>query len=199
MTAKRQQNGGDTAPAGKRARTRRRIYDTAMHLFQKHGYSETTVADICAAADIARATFFLHFPTKSALLLDWSRTMAAEWTDRRLRSPKMTPSETLRQLLEFIVTRAVPPEVALPFLDEFRQDFGGDNPQLDAPGTMLGEIIRLIAAAQRKRELTRDLSARELGMHLHWIMYAHVLDAKGSVEQRAARAWRLFAHGAADT
>ncbi|MGE0385986.1 MAG: TetR/AcrR family transcriptional regulator, partial [Gammaproteobacteria bacterium] len=74
-----------------------------MHLFQKHGYSETTVADICAAADIARATFFLHFPTKSALLLDWSRTMAAEWTDRRLRSPKMTPSETLRQLLEFIV------------------------------------------------------------------------------------------------
>jgi AcrR family transcriptional regulator len=198
MTAKRQPGGGSAEPTGKRARTRRRIYDAAMHLFEKHGYRETTVADICAAADVARATFFLHFPLKSALLLELSRTMAAEWTDHRLRLPKLTPSGTLRQLLEFIVTREVPPEVASPLLDEFRQDLGEDHPLLTAPGTMLGEVVRLVAAAQRKRELTRDIPARELGMHFHRITSAYVLVAKGSIDQRVARAWRLFAHGAAD-
>jgi AcrR family transcriptional regulator len=199
MTAHREPSGADAGLVGKRARTRRRIFEAAMRLFEQQGYRETTVADICAAADVARATFFLHFPMKSALLLEWSHTIAAEWKDWLLQRPKMTPSETLRELLTFICTRNVPPKVALPLLDDFRQDFGEDDPQFTAPGTFLGEVVWLIAAAQRKHELTRDIPARELGMHLHRIMSAYALDAKGSLEQRVERAWQLFAHGAAET
>jgi AcrR family transcriptional regulator len=198
MTAKKQRDGASAAPTGKRARTRRRIFDAAMRLFEARGYRETTVADICAAADIARATFFLHFPLKSALLLELSRAMAAEWAEHRLGLPEATPAEVLRELMEFIFFHGrVTPEVASPLLDEFRQDLGEDNPLLTAPGTMIGEVIRLVTAAQRKRELTQDIPARELGLHFHRITAAYVLVAKGSREQRAARAWRLFAHGAA--
>jgi AcrR family transcriptional regulator len=197
MTAKKRRDGASAAPTGKRARTRRRIFDAAMRLFEERGYRETTVADICAAADVARATFFLHFPLKSTLLLELSRAMADEWAEHRLGLPEGTPSETLRQLLEFIVSRQVRPAVASPLLDEFRQDLGEDHPMLTAPGTVLGEVVRLVAAAQRKGELTRDIPARELGLHFHRITSAYVLVAKGSREQRAARAWRLFIHGAA--
>jgi len=174
-----------------------RIFNAAMDLFQEHGYRETTIADICAAAGIARATFFLHFPLKSALVLDWSRTIAAEWTEHRLRLPKMTPIEMLEQWMEFIFTREVPPAVALPMLDEFQQDFGESDPEFTAPGTMLGEAVRLIAAAQRSRELTQEIPAHELGWHFHRTMSAYALNDQGSKEHRAAMAWRLFAHGAA--
>lgn len=95
MTRKQQHDVGRALPAGKRARTRRRIFDAAMRLFEERGYRETTVADICTAADVARATFFLHFPLKSALVLELSRAMAAEWLEHRRGLQEASPSETL--------------------------------------------------------------------------------------------------------
>ena len=41
-----------------------------MGLFAEQGYEVTTVAEICERADVARQTFFNHFPAKSDLLSD---------------------------------------------------------------------------------------------------------------------------------
>ncbi|MDO5067195.1 MAG: TetR/AcrR family transcriptional regulator [Propionibacteriaceae bacterium] len=50
--------------ARRRAETRRRIVETAMRLFTERGYDAVTVADITEAADVAKGTFFTHFPSK---------------------------------------------------------------------------------------------------------------------------------------
>ncbi|MDO5082971.1 MAG: TetR/AcrR family transcriptional regulator [Arachnia propionica] len=50
--------------ARRRAETRRRIVETAMRLFTERGYEAVTVADITEAADVAKGTFFTHFPSK---------------------------------------------------------------------------------------------------------------------------------------
>ena len=50
--------------ARRRAETRRRIVETAMRLFTERGYDNVTVADITDAADVAKGTFFTHFPSK---------------------------------------------------------------------------------------------------------------------------------------
>jgi AcrR family transcriptional regulator len=59
-------------PAGRRERKkrelRRRIYRTARDLFLARGVEATTVEQIAAAADIAPATFFNHFHSKSRLV-----------------------------------------------------------------------------------------------------------------------------------
>jgi AcrR family transcriptional regulator len=52
----------------KRARTRRAIVDAATALFESHGYEQTTVADIAAAADIGTRTFFGYFASKEEVL-----------------------------------------------------------------------------------------------------------------------------------
>ena len=52
------------------AATRTRLVDVALNLFESQGYDETTVEQIAAAAGVSHMTFFRHFPTKDAVLLD---------------------------------------------------------------------------------------------------------------------------------
>jgi AcrR family transcriptional regulator len=54
--------------ARRRQETAARIVLAAGTLFAERGVSETTVADICARADVARQTFFNHFATKQDLV-----------------------------------------------------------------------------------------------------------------------------------
>lgn len=55
---------------GKRQRTRARLVAAALDLFEQHGYDDTTVAQIAAAAGVTEMTFFRHFRTKDHVLLD---------------------------------------------------------------------------------------------------------------------------------
>lgn len=52
----------------KKQRTRLALIEAGIRLFDEHGFEATTVADICAAADVAPATFYKHFPTKEDLV-----------------------------------------------------------------------------------------------------------------------------------
>lgn len=59
--------------AGRRERRKqdvhRRIRGAALELFHEKGYEATTVEEIAERADVAKGTFFNHFPRKDALLL----------------------------------------------------------------------------------------------------------------------------------
>jgi AcrR family transcriptional regulator len=72
--------------ARKKERTRRQIYEAAVAQFRAHGFEAVTVDAICEAADVARGTFFLHFPTKASLLFEYwaelSRALAAALEQR---------------------------------------------------------------------------------------------------------------------
>ena len=62
------------APPGSRvqrrvARTRAAIEDAFVQLVLEHGYDRVAVEDICDRADLARATFYSHYPNKEAVLL----------------------------------------------------------------------------------------------------------------------------------
>jgi AcrR family transcriptional regulator len=53
----------------KKQKTRESIQRTALRLFEKQGYEETTVEQIAAAAEISPSTFFNYFPTKEDVVL----------------------------------------------------------------------------------------------------------------------------------
>ena len=50
------------------ARTKAAIEDAFVQLVLEHGYERVAVDDICAQADLARATFYAHYPNKEAVL-----------------------------------------------------------------------------------------------------------------------------------
>lgn len=53
--------------------TRARILEAAVELFGEVGFEATKVGDVCERADVARQTFFNHFPSKSDLLAELLR------------------------------------------------------------------------------------------------------------------------------
>ncbi|MFD6859239.1 TetR/AcrR family transcriptional regulator [Rhodococcus sp. NPDC060090] len=55
---------------GPSERTRERLQATAVSLFAEEGYDAVTVDRIAAAAGVSHMTFFRHFPSKDAVLLD---------------------------------------------------------------------------------------------------------------------------------
>lgn len=61
------------APPGRRNRKRRStrtaLAAAALDLFEEKGFVATTIEDITERADVARRTFFRHFPSKEAALL----------------------------------------------------------------------------------------------------------------------------------
>lgn len=93
-----------TRRARKKERTRQEIFSAAMELFAARDFDAVTIEAICAAADVARATFFLHFPTKASLLHEWNCQVAAEFS-ARLVEPRGSAVEELRGLVEHISHR----------------------------------------------------------------------------------------------
>jgi AcrR family transcriptional regulator len=83
----------------KKARTRRDIYEAAMRLFARRGFEAATIADICEAADVARGTFFLHFPSKAALLYEFNQQVAEDFRES-LAEPRGSAHDELRALVE---------------------------------------------------------------------------------------------------
>lgn len=53
----------------RREETRKRIFETALNLFAKHGFNKVTVEQITEAADVGKGTFFNYFPTKEHMFL----------------------------------------------------------------------------------------------------------------------------------
>jgi len=84
----------------KKERTRREIFEAAMRLFARDGFGGVTIADICEAADVGRGTFFLHFPTKAALLTEFNQRVAEDFRDGL-----PTPRGSARAELEALVLR----------------------------------------------------------------------------------------------
>src|SRR5438105_2255112 len=60
--------------ANRRERKRQAVHDSLLmagnQLFREHGVTRTTVDDIVGLVDVARQTFFNHFPYKEALALE---------------------------------------------------------------------------------------------------------------------------------
>ena len=122
--------------ARKKARTRQGLYDAAVALFLARGFDAVTIDEICRAADVARATFFLHFPTKDALLVEYGER-ATEELAARLRASRAAATTDLARALDFLVERALR--------------------HADAVRLVVREIMARPAALAESSERSRDL------------------------------------------
>lgn len=96
----------EAAPMSRRERkkqeTRMRILNEAITLMAERGYNDVKIDDIARAADIANATFFLHFPTKAALLTAFNEQVS-QMISERLEEFALGPVEQLEVMRAIIL------------------------------------------------------------------------------------------------
>ncbi len=92
-------------------RTRERILDAALELFELQGYEATTTAHIAAAAGVTPMTFFRHYPTKESVLVSdpFDPLIAAAVSGQPIH---LTPFERIRRGLLTAVSGLPPTEDA---------------------------------------------------------------------------------------
>src|SRR5499427_10121228 len=64
------------------ARTKAAIEDAFVQLVLEHGYERVAVEDISARADLARATFYAHYPNKEAVLFSVGNRLTEDLMQR---------------------------------------------------------------------------------------------------------------------
>jgi AcrR family transcriptional regulator len=77
-----------------------------MSLFVAHGFEAVTIDEICQEADVAKGTFFLHFPTKDALLLEYGKQVTAELQELVSSHPS-SATGSLHHIMNFLAERAL--------------------------------------------------------------------------------------------
>ncbi|QLY30633.1 TetR/AcrR family transcriptional regulator [Nocardia huaxiensis] len=84
--------------ARKKLQTRQNISDTATRLFLERGFDNVTIAEIAAAADVAKMTVTNYFPRKEDLALDQSEAFVESTAQTvRERQPGESALAALRR------------------------------------------------------------------------------------------------------
>jgi AcrR family transcriptional regulator len=84
----------------KKLATRRTLRRVALDLVAERGFSQVTVEDIAAAADVSPRTFFNYFPSKEAALFGTDPDRVAALHERVLReAPGQPVLDALRVVL----------------------------------------------------------------------------------------------------
>jgi len=150
----------ETRRARKKERTRQEIFGAAMELFAARGFDQVTIESICEAADVARATFFLHFPTKAALLWEWNRQVAREFRAGQVE-PRGSAVAELRALVELISAKLLAQaEVMTGLLREFFATPPAASDAREQGQDLHGLVEELVRRGQARGELRRTIDPR---------------------------------------
>jgi len=157
---------------------RDRLFHSALTLFTKKGYAETTVEDITEAADLGKGTFFNYFPSKEHVLLGFAEMQLAKlktivgeirasglpmqdglrgMVHRMTEAPIQNP-EVVRALLQAHLSSPVVREEVFRIHREHQKIIGG--------------LLRL---GQEQGEIRRDLPAEEIAQILRQMIFGTLL------------------------
>lgn len=130
---------------------KQQLLDTAQQLFAARGYAATRVADICAAAGVAKGLFYWYFPTKESLFAELVRDMRHQL--RRAQGQAMAASDDPLQRIRLGA------EASVRFIAEHRTYFALIDMErtdrtvaaiLDQGGDVyINDVVRLVSQAQR--------------------------------------------------
>jgi AcrR family transcriptional regulator len=142
--------------------TRRRLIDAALEVFGERGYIQATIDDISEAAGASRATFYLHFASKLALVHALAEELhpelMAHWHD--LDAALLDPSgDRLRDAIDAVAGWVEAHQIFASVLAEVRAvERGGEThemPRIGADAQWLKGYLGQLSKSQRRLGLFR--------------------------------------------
>lgn len=81
--------------------TRRRLYQAALEIFARDGVAACRIEDIAQKAEVSRAAFYFHFPSKDDVLLELLNNCE---TEILADVDQLAADASLKQILEAFIT-----------------------------------------------------------------------------------------------
>lgn len=194
-----------SADLGRRERKRLQqldhLADTAWTLFEAEGYQAVTMERIAAAADVAKATLYKHFPVKEALL---RHRFHRELRDSVSQQGALMAAEPVgaARLAKFFALSAAWSEGRRAYLLPYVQYRLAERrcPDDDAQRSGLERIFTaLIAEGQAAGRFRQDMCAAALAVYLEFLYLAALLrwltDAASDLPQEFTQMLSLFLGG----
>jgi AcrR family transcriptional regulator len=91
--------GATPGRAPSRAQSHARIEQTALELFRTRGFDRVTVDDVCAAAQVAPATFYRHFGSKDEVVFAYQDDFTAVLGTAVARTAELPERDRLPSIL----------------------------------------------------------------------------------------------------
>jgi AcrR family transcriptional regulator len=181
MTDKPSKTGSEGAARPKSEETRTRILKTALELFRKNGFDQTTMRQIATQCQVALGAAYYYFPSKDALVMafyeraqkelepvllqELSRHKGFESRLRALIELKLQYFQPNRVLLGKLSAHIDPGHPLSPFSDETQairdHDIQGFARVLESPGVRVPPDLR--------PHLPRILWLYQMGLLLFWV------------------------------
>ena len=147
------------------AETRQRLFRSALDLFAKKGFVETTVEDITEAADVGKGTFFNYFPSKDHILLAFGEMQLAklEAAVAELRESGQSMPEFLRSLALRMTQEPIRnPAIVRVLLQAYLSTTPVRAAMRHSQSRALALHTEIVQLGQERGEIRRDLPAAEL-------------------------------------
>jgi TetR/AcrR family transcriptional regulator, cholesterol catabolism regulator len=161
----------------KKTQAKQVLYDAAIELFKQKGFDKTSVDEITEKAGYSRATFFNHFGSKQGVLRLYGQRLQSiveELVERV--DPSTSPLELIREIISAMVREAEDNKEEVKLICTYSMldpDYLSD---ITPARKRLFEIITgLVSEAQQKKLIRKDISARELGLHIFFLYQGVVL------------------------
>ena len=178
----------------KKRETRKRILDAAMKLMSNTPYDQVRIEDICATADVANATFFLHFENKSALVLAFNEDVAAKISGE-LGDASILAVEQLKRLLAVYLNewgshRHLMRQIVLEFISQPNSNASFNEV---SPG-LLNLVRNTIRGGQNSGEFTHKIGPETAALALvaAWNAIAIAWAKSGDTKQAAEAHWQTL-------
>src|SRR5690242_5059678 len=186
------------------AEIRERLFRSALGLFAKKGFAETTVEDITEAADVGKGTFFNYFPSKDHILIAFGEMQLGK-LEAAVAEVRRT-NEPIPQFLRALGVRMTQeptrnPEIIRALLQAYLSTTPVREAMLDLQKRVLALHTELIRLGQKQGEIRNDVPAEEIayvfrqtifGTLLIWSLYG---DA--TLQKRIESAFNLLWTGMA--
>jgi AcrR family transcriptional regulator len=152
--------------------TRRKIIEVAMGLFSRQGFDATSMEQIAAEADLAKATLYSYFPVKEAVI--------NAYVQRRLREFEPEVHRLLRELPDTRARLFAMADLASESAKQHRDillsyyfyRFKTLQEAIKDPGRrsgLEGLLARIIRAGQEAGEIRKDMTSEVLARHLEFM------------------------------
>ena len=165
------------------AEIRERLFRSALGLFAKKGFAETTVEDITEAADVGKGTFFNYFPSKDHILIAFGEMQLGK-LEAGVAEVRRT-NEPIPNFLRSLVDRMTQeptrnPEIIRAVLQAYLSTTPVREVMVDLQKRVQTLHTELMRLGQQQGEIRDDLPAEEIayvfrqtifGTLLIWSLY----------------------------